>query len=179
MSSSELPPATSRSATLPVAEWVAAAAWMLVGIGTLVASIPLESFTRFGPGPGFFLRGLAAVLIGLAVLKATGLVRAAMTGRSREGLVGAEGRRIEPWNALRFVSLSGALLGYALLLEWLGFLAATTALCWATLVILHRPPLRAFLESLVAAVLVRTAFSTLLGVPLPTSQIELLRLLDW
>ena len=70
-----------------------------------------------------------------------------------------------------------ALAGYAVLLPVLGFLVATAALCWVTMMLLGRGALRSLVEAVVAALIVRYVFTHGLGVPLPEPQVEILRFL--
>jgi len=166
------------------AQMIAVGAWLLLGIGVQILGAPLQTFTRFGPGPGFFLKSLSAILLILAALQGLALIwnahasgESAGGGREYGHETSAAAPDMDSWSIVRFLLLSAVLLGYAWLLPVLGFLVATTGLCWATLVLLGRRPLRALLEAVIAAVLVRYAFTAGLGVPLPETQLSFLHFL--
>lgn len=164
-------------------EWIGCAAWVGLSIAVLIAGADLQIMTRFGPGPGFFLRGLAIVLLGLAVVQAVTL----FSGRNRVVAHAAPSPEnpaaildmdegdgpldVTPGTVLRFVLLAAALFAYGALIEHLGFLVATTALCWAAMTLLGRKPLRSLLESAVAILIAYFVFSHLLGVNLPAADI--------
>jgi Tripartite tricarboxylate transporter TctB family len=171
-------------------QMIAVGAWLLLGLGIQILGAPLATFTRFGPGPGFFLKSLSAILLILAALQGLALVKNARASGEPAGAGGQPGPRheasaapampdMDPGSIARFLLLSVVLLGYAWFLPLLGFLVATAGLCWATLVLLGRRPLRALLEAVIGAVLVRYAFTAGLGVPLPETQLPLLRFLTW
>jgi putative tricarboxylic transport membrane protein len=150
-------------------EWVAVAGWLLLGIVVLIAAAPLPTSTQFGPGPGFFPRYLCAALLGLVAIRAFCLVRG--LAETEEGGGALPGRA----GVVRFLLIAASLFAYDFMLERHGFALATAALSWAILVLLGRRPIRAFIESLVAAFVLRYAFSTLLDVPLPGSSIAILQ----
>ena len=88
---------------------------------------------------------------------------------------GYAGEAFRASNVARFLALVLTLTLYAYLLPKLGFLVATTALCWATLMLFGRHPLRSLVEAAVAAFFVHLCFTRGLGVPLPEAQLQLLR----
>ncbi len=158
----------------------AAFCWIALSAAVLVLAAPLATFNRRGgPGPGFFLKWLASILLALAVLHGLALLRTAWSRQRPEPLAVAADTApeasIRGVDAMRFVLMGGVLFAYAIFLPSLGFLVATTALCWATLMLLGRHPQRALFEALAAAFLVRFAFTAGLGVPLPQAQFEILR----
>ena len=154
----------------------AIAVWLAFGGAVLFFGWHLEMFNRRGgPGPGFFLKGLAALLLILTLLRALTLLREAIRPAAPSSpATGQTEGSFRAAQLLRFVLFVLALTLYAYLLPSLGFLAATTALCWAALVLLGRHPLRALIEAAVGAFLVRFAFTYGLGVPLPEARIGLL-----
>lgn len=162
---------------------VAVVLWIAFGVAILAFSEPLAMFNRRGgPGPGFFLKWLAGLLLALAVLRGVTLLRDAWSRRaasfadaSSAGGPVLAAEPIRAVNVLKVVAMGGVLVAYAYFMPVLGFLLATTALCWATLTLLGRHPLRAALEAGVAAFAVRYAFTQGLGVPLPEAQLAFLR----
>ena len=165
-------------------QMIAVAAWLLLALGVQVLGAPLAMFTSFGPGPGFLLKSLSVILLILALLQGLALINAARAakpaasghpaGAAHEQALEAAGADIDPWSIARFLLLCTALFAYAWLLPLLGFAIATAGLCWATLVLLQRRPLRALIEAAVATLLVRYAFTAGLGVPLPETQLQFL-----
>ena len=157
---------------------IAVAIWLAFSGAVLFFGWHLAMFNRRGgPGPGFFLKSLAILLLILTVVRALTLLREAMRPAASAASSPAATQSGEPFRAgqvLRFALLVLALTLYAYLLTTLGFLVATTALCWAALAMLGRPPLRALIEAAVGAFLVRFAFTHGLGVPLPEAHIGLL-----
>jgi hypothetical protein len=171
-------------------QMIAAAAWLLLALGVQILGAPLAMFTSFGPGPGFFLKSLSVILLILALLQGLALISAARavakpaaSGHPAEPAddhaLEPSRSEIDPWSIARFLLLCAALFAYAWLLPLLGFAIATAALCWATLVLLRRRPLRALIEAVVAALLVRYAFTAGLGVPLPEAQLPFLERLGF
>jgi Tripartite tricarboxylate transporter TctB family len=178
-------------------EWVAVAGWLALGIVVLVDTSGLAMSTTFGPGPRFFAVVLSLPLLALAAVHLVTLVRRQRAGPRRLGDPGTPAGRpssvSEPdatdsradhgprpsrrVQGLCFALLAASLFIYAELLEPLGFLIATALLCWSTLVLLGRGFLRAGVESLVAATLLRWGFSSLLGVQLPRADLDFLHAL--
>ena len=156
---------------------IAVAVWLLLGGAVIYFGWNLAMFgRRGGPGSGFFLKGLAGLLIVLALVRAVSLWREA--AQPVEAIAGdpvEPQQRFEAANVVRFLLLVLSLTLYATLLPTLGFLVATSALCWASLVLFGRAPLRSFIEAVTGSVLVKIAFTQGLGVPLPEPTIALLR----
>lgn len=166
-------------------EWFGCAAWIVFSVGILVASSDLQIMTRFGPGPGFFLRVLAIALLLLALVQAVMLfighrrMAAAVRAAPSAGNLGAllnvdedeETIAADRPSLIRFALLSAAMFGYALLLEPLGFLVSTTALAWAALVLLGRNPWRSLVEAVIAIVAAQLLFGNFLGVNLPSASL--------
>ncbi|SFZ86042.1 Tripartite tricarboxylate transporter TctB family protein [Devosia enhydra] len=163
-------------------EWLGALGFLAFAVGVLAVGANLQVMTRFGPGPGFFLRGLAIVLIGLVLIHALTLV----LGRRRVQAAEATPDHPEavlfrdeddepliapPGAGWRFVALAGAMMAYALLIERLGFLVSTTLLCFVAMTVLGRPWLRSALEALVAILVAWLVFGRLLGVNLPSASL--------
>jgi hypothetical protein len=178
---------TKTFARIDRTQLIAVLAWISLALGVQVLGAPLEMFTRYGPGPGFFLKSLSAILLLLAILQGAVLVGAAKASPTAESPDGPTGHGPD-YEALstsqpagfrsivRFVLLTCVLLGYAWFLPILGFFFATSLLCWATLTLLGRHPFRALVEAVIAAFLLRYAFTAGLGVPLPQGQLEILRI---
>jgi Tripartite tricarboxylate transporter TctB family len=176
------------------AQMIAVAAWVLLALGVQILGAPLEMFTSFGPGPGFFLKSLSVVLLILALLQGLALIRAAGAGAkpiepgmldpkaaepAHDEALAPSAADMDRGSIARFLLLSVVLFAYAWLLPLLGFAIATAALCWTTLVLLRRRPLRALIEAVAAALLVRYAFTAGLGVPLPEAQLRFLEQLGF
>lgn len=142
------------------AEWLAAGAWLVVGVGTLVLAAPLPMFGGNGPGAGFGAKWLASILLLLGVVRIVLLWRSGTAAAAPT----ADGG---PSDLGRFILVFIALLAFALVLDRVGFTIATAALVWSVLAILQRHPVRALIEAVVAAVLLDYAFGNLLGVFLP------------
>jgi hypothetical protein len=154
--------------------------WLVVALATLAAAAPLQSLTRFGPGPGLFPRVTGAallVLVGVRVLALLRSLRDAGPGTGEPAIEDPEGGAPPSRPVLRFLLLSVAMFGYGVLLPTLGFVVATTALGWSVIVLLGRPPLRTLVETAIAVLVLRFAFSNLLAVRLPGSDIGVLKLL--
>ncbi len=169
------PPTTRR--TVDRTQAIALGVWLLFGTGVIYFGWHLAMFgRRGGPGSGFFLKSLAALLILLVLVRAVSLWR---EGRRQVGTSAAnesEPRQgFEAANVGRFLLLVLSLTLYATLLPTLGFLVATSALCWASLMLFGRPALRSLIEAVVGTVLVQIAFTHGLGVPLPETTVALLR----
>jgi hypothetical protein len=169
-------------------EWGAILGWALVIVVVLAAAIPLDAFTQFGPGPGFFPRALCVALAVLVVAQAAVLARSHVghsgigdqnvnraTAANDTTLDDDGARRSRHGAVVRFTLMVACLFAYAVLLEPLGFVLATAALGYSILVLLGRPPLRALAESIIATLVLRFAFATLLNVQLPESGVEFLR----
>lgn len=164
-------------------EWLGCLAFMTFAVGVLVVGADLQVMTRFGPGPGFFLRGLAYVLIGLVVIHAATLLLARRESTAREAKPGHpdgilfrdedEEDFIVPKDApWRFAALAAAMFAYAFAIESLGFLVSTSLLCFAAMTVLGRPPLRSAIESVIAIVAAWLVFGRLLGVNLPAASLQ-------
>ena len=161
---------------------VAVAAWTLLALAVLALGAPLATFSQLGPGPGFFLKALAVILLVLAVFQGIALVQHARRHTKAvpvpaEMAPAATSTSLSTRSVLMFAAMAATLFGFAWALPQIGFLLATTLLCWITLILLGRSPVRAFIEASVAAIIVRYAFTAGLGVPLPQAQIDLLRVL--
>lgn len=156
------------------AELLAIFAGLVLAAAILLGSWQLETYTRFGPGPGFFLRGLSLLLILLALLHLVLVVRA---GRPRHGGAATidDGSPGPPAAAgvARFAGLALVLLLYARFLTDAGFILATSLLASATLALLGRPPWRALVEGGLATLLTYYVFETLLEVPLPAGRLAI------
>ena len=182
--------ADAKPARLDRTQLIAAVAWIALSIGILVAAAPLAFYNRAGsPGPGFFLKWLSIVLLAFGILRVITIMQQAWAGDAqrrdgaaeaislgREDTSGPEQPIRWPQMA-KFLLMGLALAAYAVLLPILGFLVATAALCWATMVLLGRGALRSLVEAVIAALLVRYVFTHGLGVPLPEPQVEILRFL--
>jgi putative tricarboxylic transport membrane protein len=147
--------------------------WLVVSIVVLVLSSRLGMGSAFGPGPGFFPMLLGGVLLLFAVLRLAPL--AVSIARCRAGPL--PGLRLSPGerrDALRFVLLTASIFVYAALLETFGFTVMTLLLCWAVLLIFGRRWHWSLLAALVAAVLLRIGFGTLLEVQLPVASLPAL-----
>ncbi len=156
----------------------AALLWITFGAAIFYFGWHLAMFNRRGgPGPGFFLKGLAALLLLLAMVRLVTLVREASHGDAASIVddVDPAQERFEAANVARFAALVAALALYAYLLPKIGFLLATAALCWATLMLAGRHPLRSLAEAAIASFFVFFCFTHGLGVPLPGAQFTLLR----
>ena len=159
---------------------IAILAWLCFGVAVLIFGAPLSFLNRRGgPGSGFFLKSLACVLLVLVVLRAATLIRAAWTergqGATRATAAGSGHPKVRAGNVFRCVALVAALLAYPMAAPTFGFTIATAALGWITLTLLGRPPIRSLAEAVIAALVIRFAFSIGLGVPLPETQFAILR----
>jgi hypothetical protein len=166
-------------------EWLGCLAFLTFAVGVLIVGADLQVMTRFGPGPGFFLRGLAYVLIGLVLVHAATLVlthrrktvREATPDHPEAVLFRDEDEepliapKDAPW---RFGGLAAAMFAYAFAIERLGFLVSTTLLCFAAMTLLGRAPLRSAIESVIAIAVAWLVFGRLLGVNLPSASLPLL-----
>jgi putative tricarboxylic transport membrane protein len=165
-------------------EWFGCVAWIAFSTAVLVGSSDLQIMTRFGPGPGFFLRVLGFVLLAIALVQAVTLfighrrVAAHPAGPSPDNLAAIldtdeneETIEADKAGTIRFFLLAASLFGYALLLEPLGFMVATTLLAWSAMVLLGRRPGRSLVDAVVAIVVAHLLFSSLLGVNLPDASL--------
>lgn len=166
-------------------EWFGVAFWLAIATVALVGSQGLAITTRFGLGPGFFIRGLSFVLIGLALVQGLTIL---FEGRGRKTVIDAADASLgdildaedEPEieastrTILRFSALAASLFIYGFIIEQIGFVLSTVALCWVAMVVLGRPPLRSLVEAGIAIVATRILFADLLGVLLPTARIPFL-----
>lgn len=156
--------------------------WITFGGAIFYFGWHLATFNRRGgPGPGFFLKGLAALLLFLAMVRLVTLVRGAFNGGGASAAddIDPAQERFEAANVAKFAALVAALTLYAYLLPKIGFLLATAALCWATLMLAGRHPLRSLAEAAMASFFVFFCFTHGLGVPLPAAQPMLLRSLGF
>ena len=173
-------------------EWIGCAIWLVFAIAVLTASADLQVMTRFGPGPGFFLRVLGIVLLGLSLVQALTLVLARRRGapgsaspqQAPETLVAIleadeedKPMAVDRRSLIRFGLLALTLFAYGLLLEPLGFLSSTTALAWASMALLGRPVLRSLIESIAAIVIAYLLFGHVLDVNLPAAHLAPLKAL--
>lgn len=163
-------------------EWFGCAAWIIFATAILIGSSDLQIMTRFGPGPGFFLRVLGLVLLAIAIIQALTLfigqrrakIEAPSPGNLTAILDADENEETivaDRASTIRFILLAVSLFGYALLLEPLGFTVATAALAWCAMVLLGRRPLRSLVEAVVAVVIAHLLFSGLLDVNLPDASV--------
>ena len=141
-------------------EVIAAALLAAVAGYVLFESTKLRIGNFHVPQTGFFPRVLGSLLILLTVVQLVRALRSAPT-TDGPGEIDSEG-----W--MRIAATLAIMLGFALVLEWLGFLLATFAL----MVLLLRAieALRwskIFLVALVTSVLSYGLFAWILGVPLP------------
>lgn len=162
-------------------EWLGAAGFFAFAVGVMIAGANLQVMTRFGPGPGFFPRGLAWVLVGLVAIHVLTLVLgrrnkarpAEPSPDHPEGVLfrdeDDEPLIAPPGSGRRFAGLAGAMLAYAVLIERAGFMVSTTLLCFVAMTVLGRPPLRSAIESVIAIILAWLVFGRLLGVNLPSA----------
>ena len=142
-------------------ELAAAAVLLAFGLFAVIQARGLRFGTVAAPGPGFFPLCLAAALC----LAAVGLIvrawRAAPAGAPAPTATGSP-RRFAVAGTL------GALLVYALVLEWLGFLLATFALLVFFFRALQRQSwLVVVTGSLATSLLSYLIFKTWLGINLP------------
>lgn len=118
----------------------------------------LRVFDGGQPGSGFFPLGLGIILAALSI---------ALIIANRE----PDAKKVRLWSPGGWVRpLLAALLfaGYALVLEWLGYIISVFALVFLWLIVVERKNLRrAFLPGALSAVGVWLIFSILLNVPLP------------
>jgi hypothetical protein len=168
-------------------DWIALLGWALVIVVVLAATAPLDAFTQFGPGPGFFPRALTIALAALVLVQAAVLAKSNVSGKGDSGGDKTAAPPIttavnDPWATtsraaamVRVAALIACLFAYAVLLEILGFALATAGLGFSVLALLGRPFLRAVAESLIATLVLRFAFNTLLNVQLPESGVGFLR----
>lgn len=161
-----------------IKEWVGCIAWLAVSVAALGASAELQVMTRFGPGPGLFIKVLAFLMLALAVLQAAGLlmalrrtVLAKPTPEKPTTLLNTDENDdhfvVTRSGALRFAALMATIFAYGLLLEPVGFFVATVGLTFMSLVLLGRSPRRSMLEAVIAILVAWLVFGQLLGVNLP------------
>ncbi|MBZ9558484.1 MULTISPECIES: tripartite tricarboxylate transporter TctB family protein [unclassified Modicisalibacter] len=139
---------------------------LLILFGALVLwrASGFPSMAGLAYGPGLFPSIAAIGLIGCGTIIALGARRPASRGTSRgESTTGTSRRRA---NA-RMASLLGVVLGYALLLEPLGFHVASLLLVVAAARIFGLPWGRCLLLAVPLVVAVHALFYSLLHVPLP------------
>ena len=159
------PPPDAPAGGSRVAELVAAAAVLVLGLGAFVGALALGYWDR-GPGPGFFPLWLGALLVLLGVIW---------------GVQAARGRNIHaaepvpPGGRLAVGLVLGGLLVAILLLDVVGYQLAITALVLFLLLVVGR---RRWLESVVVALVagfgIYTVFANVLQVYLPTASVPLL-----
>ena len=144
-------------------ELIAAAVLLAFGLFAVAQARGLRFGTVAAPGPGFFPLGLATALC----LAAVGLIvrawRAAPAGAPAPAPAPTAGPR-----RFAVAGTLGALLVYALVLEWLGFLLATFALLVFFFRALQRQSwLVVAAGSLATSLLSYLVFKTWLGINLP------------
>jgi putative tricarboxylic transport membrane protein len=146
--------------------------WLAIGLTVVVQSSRLKISTAFGPGPGLFPITLGIVLVVLALVRLVPSLITLMRTRMlpKVMLAGSVPRD----DALRFVLLAASPFGYAAILELLGFTISTALLGWLVLMIFRARWLPSLAGAVLAALALRIAFGTLLGVQLPASSITLL-----
>lgn len=118
----------------------------------------LRVFDGGQPGSGFFPLGLGIILTVLAI---------ALIIVNRE----PDAKKMHLWEPgawVRPLLVAGLFAGYALVLEWLGYVISVFALVFLWLTIVERKDvLRALLPGLLSTVGVWLIFTVLLKVPLP------------
>ncbi|KAA0969338.1 tripartite tricarboxylate transporter TctB family protein [Aureimonas fodinaquatilis] len=169
-----------------VKEWIGCSVWIALGLVGLIASLDLQVVTRFGPGPGFFIRGLTIAMLVLGLIQASALVLSAHSKRrlsqpSPDNVVAVlnldedeDPMVVTPGSLVRFGLLAATLFAYGLLIEPAGFIVSTSLLAFSAMTLLGRPAMRSAVEAVAAAVIAYLAFGILLGVNLPTSSMPLL-----
>ncbi|TQM11866.1 tripartite tricarboxylate transporter TctB family protein [Pseudonocardia kunmingensis] len=159
------PPAGAPAIGSRVAELVAAAVVLVLGLGAFAGSLALGYWNR-GPGPGFFPLWLGVLLALLAVIWAVQAAR----GRN---IHAAE--PVPPGGRLAVTLVLAALLAAILLLDVVGYQLAITALVLFLLLVVGR---RRWLESVVVALVggfgIYAVFANVLQVYLPTASVPLL-----
>jgi putative tricarboxylic transport membrane protein len=129
----------------------------------LVAALTFPIGSAARPGPGFFPVGIGAFLCGVAVL----LLMAAF--RERPALAAADSAPAMAWDAQRRVAATAAgLLGFCLLLPWIGYPLA--AFLFVTLLLRQLGGGRwpgILVVAFISAGASYYLFAVLLGVPLP------------
>ncbi len=171
-------------------QMIAVAAWLLLALGVQVLGAPLAMFTSFGPGPGFFLKSLSVILLILALLQGLALISAARAVAEPA----ASGHRPSPLTSRRSnlrapTSIPGASPASSSFARRSSPMPGSCrcsasrsrrrACAGRRSSLLQRRPLRALIEAVVAALLVRYAFTAGLGVPLPEAQLQLLERLGF
>jgi len=142
-----------------VRDVVAAAVLLLGAVAALVGGRGLPFGSVAAPGPGFFPRALAAGLAGVAALL---LARALVAGRAPATPPAMPGARF------RLGAVVGALFAFTVVLDWLGFVAATFLLMVVLFRVVERHRWTIVVgESAAAAVASHVLFKTWLGVRLP------------
>lgn len=158
-----------------LSEWMAVGAWLAVGSFVLFATADLQYQTQFGPGPRFFSVLLSIPLLLFATVRGLQLLARAYRSSTDDPIKAAGEWVSSPRSWLRFAGLVGAIFCYALVLEDIGFLAATAVLMFLCLSLLGRGVQRAGIEAVVATAFLFLLFRVFLGVQLPVSQIPALR----
>lgn len=157
------------------AEWFAVIGWVALVAVVLASAWHLPMFGSMGPGAGFFIKWLSALMLVLAVGRGVSLCLAASPPNLEPKAPSDQpGSRTEPQPAsarpdiLRFGLAFAALIAYGLVLDSAGFTLSAAVLIWAIMVLLDRPMIRAAVEASIAAIILDYSFVELLGIQLPT-----------
>jgi putative tricarboxylic transport membrane protein len=142
--------------------------WIAIGAGVAYAGYDLELGTATEPGSGFMLFWVGLIMVGLAAIV---LVNALRTPKAEAP---AAAPIVAPGRALPLVGVVVALVLYAYLLQWLGFIVSTILL----LIFLFKAiePQRwsvAIGGAVATAVLAYLLFSVYLGAQLPKGVLEI------
>jgi magnesium-transporting ATPase (P-type) len=143
-------------------EIIAGLFFMAVGLGFAFGAVKLEIGTLTEPQPGFFPFWDGVILILLSLI----FIVQVLKGRSSGGT--AFGRLMGP--AVLLVTL----ILYVAVLDYIGYIVATTLLSVVVLKILETPTPNSVLTSLILAVGSYLIFVRLLGVPLPAGVVAAL-----
>ena len=144
---------------------------LLVGAVIVVVANGFPEMAGMTYGPAFFptLIGIGFGLCGLSLLVS--------------GLLATRGDDVRPWvtlpawfgdrtAVLRALAIIVAVIGYALLVGWLGFLLTAFLITAGLLLLLDVPKLVTVLISLVLPIALHYGFSVMLRVPLPRGPLE-------
>ncbi len=152
-------------------QFAAVAVWAASGIAAFVLAYPLRSFSaRGGPGPGLFIKGLAMMIILLAVIQLLTLLQR----RPEPDPLDPNDYlpRVSPRNLAGFCIFATMIFVYSFALEPVGFFLSTSVMLTVCAACLGVGPWRALLFSLGAVALVQFAFTRLLGVYLPGGAVD-------
>jgi putative tricarboxylic transport membrane protein len=111
------------------------------------------------PGAGFFPLAVAVFAIGVTLAWVVLAFRHVAAGRGQP--------LIEPGARVRVLGTGGVLVGFCLLMPWLGYPLAAFLFCAVMLRSLGGSWVLSLVTALLAAVVSYYLFATLLGVPLP------------